>query len=58
LDYFTCSTEAKCRAYLSQKRIEQGSSVMKEIAARSEMLSDLGKRNVLTLLGWAELAFE
>src|SRR5262249_39533072 len=55
LDYFACRAESDCRAYLGQKKVEFASPLVQEIASRSEFLSELGKRNVLTLLDWAEL---
>jgi transcriptional regulator with XRE-family HTH domain len=55
LDYFASQTEAECRAYLAQKRIESAPPIVHEIAAQSNRLSRKGQRNVLAIMQWIEL---
>lgn len=50
LDYFECTTEAECRAFLVQRAAQSASPVIREINEQSETLTPSTKRSVIRLL--------
>ena len=56
LDYFSCRTEAECRAYLMQRLIEHSTPILQQIAVESQQLSPRGRDNVMVVLQWLEMS--
>lgn len=52
LDYFDCETEAACRDYLAQHRIDAATPETHTIEEESQALSPRGKRNILAFIEW------
>lgn len=52
LDYFDCETEAECRDYLVQQRVETASPIVHQIERETDELSQRGKHNILSLIEW------
>ncbi len=56
MDYFACETEAACRAYLYQQRLQTASPLVQQILHETTALSARGQRNILTALEWMSAA--
>lgn len=50
LDYFSLETEAQCRDYLLQHRMDHASTLVKDIAREASTLTLRGQQNVLAIL--------
>lgn len=56
LDYFDCSDEAACFAYLADHHLKSASPLIQQIQAQTRELSPKGWRNILAALEWMRLA--
>ncbi len=50
VDYFGCETESECLRMLLDARASQPKSVLRAIDRNVERLSDMGRRNLLTMI--------